>query len=235
MERSSLIYKTPIGPLKLEATAEGICAVKWLFGKHSKSQADSAEKLSTTTKTQKEEDGVKASPATIVTGTKGAPRASSNAKADEHLQVCQAWLDAYFTGTLLQSNPPKPALVLPGSGALILFRQIMLLKLLNSSQPSIGTEFFHSVWSTLASTGVGETLSYKELAGLSGKPNAARAAGQAVKKHSLPILIPCHRVVKSGRGSSKCCTDAGEYSGGEGPATKEWLLEHEKKMLQRSQ
>ena len=96
--------------------------------------------------------------------------------------------------------------------------------------------FFHSVWSTLAGTGVGETMSYKELAKLSGKPNAARAAGQAVKKHCLPILIPCHRVVKSGRGSTKGqCMDAGDYSGGEGPATKEWLLQHEKKMLQGSQ
>ena len=91
------------------------------------------------------------------------------------------------------------------------------------------------MWSTLASTGVGETMSYKELARLSGKPNAARAAGQAVKKHCLPILIPCHRVVKSGRGSAKSqCMDAGDYSGGEGPATKEWLLHHEKKMLQES-
>lgn len=94
--------------------------------------------------------------------------------------------------------------------------------------------FFHNVWSTLASTGVGETVSYKELARLSGKPNAARAAGQAVKKHCLPILIPCHRVVKSGRGP-KGCVNTGDYSGGEGPATKEWLLEHEKKMLQGSE
>ena len=96
-----------------------------------------------------------------------------------------------------------------------------------------GTEFFHSVWDTLASTGVGETLSYKELAKLSGKPNAARAAGQAVKKHCLPILMPCHRVVKSGRGQ-KCCTEPGNYSGGDGPATKEWLLQHEKRMLKDS-
>ena len=81
-------------------------------------------------------------------------------------------------------------------------------------------------------------MSYKELAKLSGKPNAARAAGQAVKKHCLPILVPCHRVVKSGRGSAtkgQECMDAGDYSGGEGPATKQWLLQHEKKMLQGSQ
>lgn len=100
---------------------------------------------------------------------------------------------------------------------------------------NLGTEFFHSVWSTLSSTGIGDTMSYKELARLSGNPKAARAAGQAVKKHCLPILIPCHRVVRSGRSSKSQCMDAGDYSGGEGPATKEWLLQHEKKMLHQSQ
>jgi len=49
--------------------------------------------------------------------------------------------------------------------------------------------------------------------------------GQAMKKHCLPILVPCHRVVKSGSG------DVGNYSGGEGTATKKWLLEHERKMI----
>ena len=80
------------------------------------------------------------------------------------------------------------------------------------------------MWSTLASTGVGERLSYGELAKLSGNPKAARAVGQAVKKHSLPILVPCHRVVKSGG-------EVGNYSGGEGSNTKEWLLKHEKRMV----
>ena len=84
--------------------------------------------------------------------------------------------------------------------------------------------FFHSVWSTLASTGVGERLSYSELAKLAGSPKAARAVGQAMKRHSLPILVPCHRVVKSKGGG------IGNYSGGEGSATKEWLLEHEREM-----
>ena len=46
-----------------------------------------------------------------------------------------------------------------------------------------------------------------------------------MKKHCLPILVPCHRVVKSGSG------DVGNYSGGEGTATKKWLLEHERKMI----
>ena len=80
------------------------------------------------------------------------------------------------------------------------------------------------MWTILASTGIGERLSYGELAKMAGNPKAARAVGQAMKRHSLPILVPCHRVVKS-RGR-----EIGNYSGGEGTATKEWLLEHERKM-----
>lgn len=88
---------------------------------------------------------------------------------------------------------------------------------------SSGT-FFHSVWSALCCTDVGETLSYGQLANLAGNPAAARAVGQAMRKHSIPLLIPCHRVVKCGGGG------IGNYSGGEGSSTKQWLLEHEKKM-----
>ena len=105
--------------------------------------------------------------------------------------------------------------------------------------------FYHSVWDTLIASGVGETLTYKELAKLSGNPNAARAAGSAVKSHCLPILVPCHRVVKSsssraaarksGGAAVKTVSapyEIGQYSGGEGTETKQWLLEHERKMAQ---
>lgn len=104
--------------------------------------------------------------------------------------------------------------------------------------------FFHSVWDTLISSGIGETLTYKELAQKSGKPTAARAAGNAVKSHSLPILVPCHRVVKStgqrsatkrGGTDDVACAPykIGQYSGGEGTETKQWLLEHEQSMLKQ--
>ena len=91
--------------------------------------------------------------------------------------------------------------------------------------------FSQTVWSVLSDTSIGETLSYKELANLCGNPRASRAVGNAVKSHCIPILVPCHRVVNSGRGGGgrrQGCT--GNYSGGDGTATKTWLLEHEKKM-----
>jgi methylated-DNA-[protein]-cysteine S-methyltransferase len=41
----------------------------------------------------------------------------------------------------------------------------------------------------------GETRSYRWLAEGAGRPTAARAAGQAMARNPLPLVIPCHRVV----------------------------------------
>jgi len=43
----------------------------------------------------------------------------------------------------------------------------------------------------------GQTITYGELAHLVGKPKAARAIGQVMKKNPFPLIIPCHRVVKT--------------------------------------
>jgi len=45
----------------------------------------------------------------------------------------------------------------------------------------------------------GETRTYKWIAERIGRPNAQRAVGSALKKNPLPLLIPCHRVVATGR------------------------------------
>ena len=42
----------------------------------------------------------------------------------------------------------------------------------------------------------GETRSYRWIAGKIGKPNAARAVGQALGRNPVPLVIPCHRVIK---------------------------------------
>lgn len=64
----------------------------------------------------------------------------------------------------------------------------------------------------------GSTLTYREIAKLIGHPGAYRAAGNALHKNRVPILIPCHRVVGETR-------YPGGYAGGEGRKT--WLLKHE--------
>ncbi len=44
---------------------------------------------------------------------------------------------------------------------------------------------------------IGQTITYGELARLCGMPKAARLVGQAMAKNPVPLLIPCHRVIRS--------------------------------------
>ena len=53
----------------------------------------------------------------------------------------------------------------------------------------------------------GETRSYAEVATLAGSPRAFRAAGSALGANPIPIVVPCHRVLRSGGG-------LGGYGGG---------------------
>lgn len=62
-----------------------------------------------------------------------------------------------------------------------------------------GTEFQIRVWKTLERVAYGKTVSYSELAELSGSKNAFRAVGNALGKNRVPIIIPCHRVLATGK------------------------------------
>jgi methylated-DNA-[protein]-cysteine S-methyltransferase len=62
----------------------------------------------------------------------------------------------------------------------------------------------------------GQTLSYGRLA----EPSAARAVGSVMAKNRFPLIVPCHRVVASGK-------HLGGFSSPHGLSTKERLLELE--------
>jgi methylated-DNA-[protein]-cysteine S-methyltransferase len=79
-----------------------------------------------------------------------------------------------------------------------------------------GTAFRRQVWDALCRIPPGETRSYLDIARDIGC-RSPRAVGQANGSNPIPIIIPCHRVV--GADGS-----LGGYSGGEGPATKRYLL-----------
>ena len=57
--------------------------------------------------------------------------------------------------------------------------------------------FFASAWAACRQIPAGETRSYAWLAAAAGRPSAARAAGQAMARNRLVLVIPCHRVVGS--------------------------------------
>ncbi len=60
--------------------------------------------------------------------------------------------------------------------------------------------FFAAAWGACRRIPAGERRSYRWLAEEAGNPKAVRAAGQAMARNPVPILIPCHRVVGSDGG-----------------------------------
>jgi O-6-methylguanine DNA methyltransferase len=58
-----------------------------------------------------------------------------------------------------------------------------------------GTEFQKNVWRAMLKIPYGKTRSYGEIAKAVGKPKAVRAVGGACGANSIPVLVPCHRVL----------------------------------------
>ncbi|MBO0739212.1 MAG: bifunctional DNA-binding transcriptional regulator/O6-methylguanine-DNA methyltransferase Ada, partial [Alphaproteobacteria bacterium] len=61
-----------------------------------------------------------------------------------------------------------------------------------------GTAFQARVWRALQKIPLGRTASYAEIAAALGQPKAVRAVAQACAANKLALLVPCHRVVRSG-------------------------------------
>ncbi|HSM62166.1 MAG TPA: methylated-DNA--[protein]-cysteine S-methyltransferase [Longimicrobiales bacterium] len=57
------------------------------------------------------------------------------------------------------------------------------------------TDFQRDVYRELVKVPHGRLITYGELAEAVGRPELARAVGQAVGSNPVPILIPCHRVI----------------------------------------
>lgn len=60
-----------------------------------------------------------------------------------------------------------------------------------------GTPFQRRVWAALRRVPFGRTVSYGELAATLGRPRSTRAVAQALGRNPLPIIVPCHRVIRS--------------------------------------
>ena len=84
------------------------------------------------------------------------------------------------------------------------------------SQP--GGSFSQSAWKSMRKVRPGKVISYAQLAENSGSPKAVRAAGSACAKNAIVLVVPCHRIVKTGGA-------LGNYA--YGINKKEWLLRHE--------
>jgi methylated-DNA-[protein]-cysteine S-methyltransferase len=68
----------------------------------------------------------------------------------------------------------------------------------------------------------GQRVTYAQIAKMAGKPKAIRAVATAIANNPLPLIIPCHRVIRSDGG-------LGGFSASGGIKTKKRLLELERK------
>jgi len=88
--------------------------------------------------------------------------------SNRHLLSAARQLDEYFDGTRKQFDVPLD------------------LK---------GTPFQQAVWAQLQRLSFGRTTSYKSIALEISNPNAVRAAGTAIGRNPVSIIVPCHRVL----------------------------------------
>jgi len=82
------------------------------------------------------------------------------------------------------------------------------------------TAFTRKVLNACRAIPFGQTRTYSDLAEQVGSPGAARAVGGVMASNPLPLIVPCHRVLRSDGG-------LGGFSAPGGTATKRKMLEHE--------
>jgi methylated-DNA-[protein]-cysteine S-methyltransferase len=133
---------TPVGPLLLAATGQGLVRVAYASEDHDRVLTQLASRVS---------------PRVL-----HAPARLDNAARE---------IDEYFTGHRTRFDLPLDM--------------------------RLATGFRREVLAQLPSIGYGHTASYAAMAAAAGRPRAFRAAGTACATNPLPVVVPCHRVVKS--------------------------------------
>jgi methylated-DNA-[protein]-cysteine S-methyltransferase len=159
------VEDTPIGPLTLAATPDGVVRVG--FGDEDRMLADLVAHVS--------------------------PRV---VRYPARLDDLRRQLDEYFAGRRRRFDVPLDRRLSRG--------------------------YRRAVLEELSRVPYGETVSYKDLAERTGHPRASRAVGTAMATNPIPIVVPCHRVLRTGGA-------LGGYGGG--LDTKVWLLRHEGALL----
>lgn len=85
-------------------------------------------------------------------------------------------------------------------GTRVVIEQMMELFQTRSSTPLrlflSGTNFQIKVWEALLQILPGSVVSYEDVAIHIGMPGASRAVGNAISRNPIPVLIPCHRVIR---------------------------------------
>ena len=102
--------------------------------------------------------------------------------------------------TFLRDNWPAAEFTEDYGGTRGVIKQMMELFQTRSSTPIrlflSGTNFQIRVWEALLQIPPGSVVSYEDVAIHVGMPYASRAVGNAISRNPVPVLIPCHRVIR---------------------------------------
>ncbi|MFX1454844.1 MAG: methylated-DNA--[protein]-cysteine S-methyltransferase [Promethearchaeota archaeon] len=105
-----------------------------------------------------------------------------------------------------------------------LYKNLKTLNISLELEEKFPTKFSQKVMTTLVNLERGEITSYSELGKMIGS-KAYRAIGNVLRKNPLPLIIPCHRVIKKN----------GEIGGFMGESDKSWQQNLKKKLLEIEQ
>jgi methylated-DNA-[protein]-cysteine S-methyltransferase len=130
--------------------------------------------------------------------------------ARDEAEFAAACIERRGQSAILDSNPPE-ALVAAVRERLVANIRVPL-------NLSGCTPFQRDVMAAVSAIPYGETRTYGQVAASVGRPRAARAVGEVMRTNPIPVLVPCHRVVRSGG-------DIGRYT--PDPSVKRRLLEIE--------
>lgn len=163
---------TPIGPLLLTADADGLSRVDFVAiqsGRDGTSKDRNEE-----SKGRRETNKVRGEVRNDRDGadkTRGGDNGGIDKRGADILDAAQEQLAEYFAGRRREFELPL--------------------------NPAPTTEFRAQIHAQLDTIGYGEVSSYGELAAAVGRPAATRAVGTACGANPLPIIRPCHRVLRS--------------------------------------
>jgi methylated-DNA-[protein]-cysteine S-methyltransferase len=129
------------------------------------------------------------------------PNIENNKIGLEHLNEAEKWFNGYFKKKIFH------------------FPKFDFLNLSNFGLIVTNT--------LLENVKFGNTSTYSELSLTANRPGASRAVGTIMKNNSLPIIIPCHRIINKNN-------YIGNYNFNKGRTTKNWLLMHEGMIIQDS-
>ncbi|MBW8088931.1 methylated-DNA--[protein]-cysteine S-methyltransferase [Streptomyces hygroscopicus subsp. hygroscopicus] len=168
------VSATPIGPLLLAATDEGLVQV--VFHAEEKTAAEAVARL--TRRLGAEPTSLPSASLPSASPAATAPASAAAlplARCTEQLGEAIRQVESYFAGD-------TKAFTLPLDWSLITGFNRRVLRELAAHVP------------------YGTVVGYQDLADRVGEPGAARAVGVAMGSNPLPVVVPCHRVVESGGG-----------------------------------